>query len=302
MRKIIFPREDLIIARAYRLLRKAVYDEALAQSYSDGLNCGVLGGVLPEREYLLLPGVTTPFTPPLFPGDFPDAGSAAQKMYLHRLSLYEAYSTGMANVRLFLVASIEVDMMATLDEEQLGFRFSVTQILAALEARFNLMSPLDLITARTALSTQYIPGSDMRTFIKLQRELHLLLAENNAIVNNNDQFEILLASVSSCGQFVKVVDNFLLTHSTVISRTFQSLSIALVSATDSLSSVTVNNFAHLAHDGMKGAADAKVTLTGKQPANTKERIVTITQYYCSKHKWCNTVHKSPSCVDFVEEK
>jgi hypothetical protein len=165
MRLIIFPRKNLINARAYRLLLKAVYDEALAQLYSDGLNYGVLGGVLPNREYLILPGVTGPFIPPLFPGDFPDAGSGAQKVYLHALSLYEAYTRGMANVRLFLVAAIDEDMMATLDEHQLGFRFSVIEILAALHARFNLMSPVDLLATRAALGNKYTPGTDMRTFV-----------------------------------------------------------------------------------------------------------------------------------------
>jgi hypothetical protein len=140
-------------------------------------------------------------------------------------------------------------------------------------------------------------------FIKAQRELHLLFAENNATVNNNDQFENLLASVLSCGQFNKVIDNYLLTHSTVVLRTFQSLAITLVNATDSLSSVTVNNFAHLASEGMKIATESKATLIGKQPTDPKKRIVTmtITQYYCAKHKWCNSVHTSQACISFVEE-
>ncbi len=109
-----------------------MYDEALAQSYSDGLNCDVLGGILPEREYLVLPGVQIAFVPPVFPaGGFPNAnhGSAAQKVYLHALSLYEAFSKGMANVRVFLVAAIDVEMLTTLDENPLGFRLTVVQIL-----------------------------------------------------------------------------------------------------------------------------------------------------------------------------
>lgn len=298
----------MINARAYRLLQKATYDVALAQSYLDGFNCGVLGGVLPEREYLALLGVQNAFVPPIFPaGDFPDANQhpSAQKIYLHALSVYEAYSKGMANVRVFLVASIDVDMMTTLDENQLGFRFTVAQILAALEARFGLMSPLDLAIARTSLSNQYIAGEDMRIFIKAQRELHNLLAANHATVNPSDQFDNLLASVTSSGRFSKVIDNYLLTHSTVLLRTFQSLAIALVEATDSLSTVSVSNFANLAAaEGTKIAAvESKATLIGKQPTDPKQRIVTMTikQYYCAKHKWCNVVHTSPTCVAFVDE-
>jgi hypothetical protein len=29
--------------------------------------------------------------------------------------------------------------------------------------------------------------------------------------------------------------------------------------------------------------------------------MTIKQYYCAKHKWCNVVHTSPTCVAFVDE-
>ncbi len=75
MSKVIFPRKDMINARSYRLLRRAVHDEALSQGFADGLNCGVLGGVLPEAEYLSLPGVRGPFVPPVFPaGGFPVSG------------------------------------------------------------------------------------------------------------------------------------------------------------------------------------------------------------------------------------
>lgn len=169
------------------------------------------------------------------------------------------------------------------------------------------MSPLDLIAARNALQAQYVTGSDMRTFIKAQREIHLLLGENNAVMNMNDQFETLLNSVTASGHFVKVLDNFLLTHPTVLTRTFQSLAIALVEATDSLSTMTVHNHAYLANGETKKkipppstATNAKPQLTGTQPSDPKERVVIITQYYCPKHKWCNVVHKSPACLEFVE--
>jgi hypothetical protein len=74
---VIFPRKDLLMAQAYRLLRKAVYDVAAAQVFADGVNCGLLGMVLPEAEYLLLPNVEGAFVEPLYPGDFPAAAAAA---------------------------------------------------------------------------------------------------------------------------------------------------------------------------------------------------------------------------------
>jgi hypothetical protein len=217
---------------------------------------------------------------------------------LHALSLFEAFSKGMANVRVFLIASIDVEMLTSLDEQQLGFQFTVVQILAALEARFGLMSPVDLALARTAMANQFITGTDMRLFVKAQREIHTLLAENNSTVNHSDQFDNLLNTISLCGQFNRVIDNYLLTHATVISRTFQSLAIAIIEATDSLSSVTVHNFAHAVSD------ESKAVLSGKQPTDPKQRIVTmtITQYFCLKHKWCNSVHTSPGCLTFVEGK
>jgi hypothetical protein len=207
----------------------------------------------------------------------------------------------MSTIRTFLVGSIDEGMMATLDVDQLGFRFTVRQILDALQARFGLMSPLDLAAARTSLATPYVQGTDMRTFIRSQRDLHLLLAENNSIVNNADQFSNLLATVSVCGQFSKVLDNYLLNHSTLLLQTFQSLSLALVNATDSLSSITVQRFANLASNGSAKPTE-DVVLTGKQPNNKLERVVTITQYYCPKHKWQNSLHKSAACVDFVPDK
>jgi hypothetical protein len=292
---VIFPRKDLINARAYRLLKKAVLDVAIAQVYADGINVGVAGGVLSEEEYIQLPGVLLPFVPPVYPGDFP-AAAAAQKVYAHNLAKYDAYSKGMSNVRAFLVASIDEDMMATLDELQLGFRFSVLQILAALEDRFARMSPLDLSIARAAVATQYVHGGDMRIFIKLQRELHLLLAENLAIVSESDKFANLLASVSSCGQFTKVIDNYMITHTTVNAQTFQSLALVLVNAAESPLAVTVYNYAHMAGDEPK--ADA-VVLTGKQPINPQERIVTLKQFLCPKHKWQNTIHQSEACRNYV---
>ncbi len=201
-------------------------------------------------------------------------------------------------MRVFLIASIDVEMLTSLDEQQLGFQFTVVQILAALEARFGLMSPVDLALARTAMANQFIAGTDMRLFVKAQREIHTLHAENHATVNPRDQFDNLLTTISLCGQFSRVIDNYLLTHATVISRTFQSLAIAIIEATDSLSSVTVHNFAHAVSD------ESKAVLSGKQPTDPKQRIVTmtITQYFCLKHKWCNSVHTSPGCLTFVEGK
>ena len=164
------------------------------------------------------------------------------------------------------------------------------------------MSPLDLAAARASLATPYIQGTDMRTFIRSQRDLHLLLAENNSIVNNSDQFANLLSTVSVRGQFSKVLDNYLLNHSTLLLQTFQSLAIALINATDSLSSVTIQRFANNAvQDGPSRSADDAV-LAGKQPTNKSQRVVTITQYYCPKHKWQNSVHKSTSCTEFVADK
>jgi hypothetical protein len=167
----------------------------------------------------LLPGVVGPFLPPEYPGEFP-AVAAAQKIYAHNLARYEAYQKGLAAIRLFLVSSIEENMMATLDVQGLGFRFSVVQILEALQTRFGTMSPLDLAAARLSLSTPYVSGNDMRTFIRSQFDLHALLLENQSIVNNADKFQILLSSVSGCGQFSKVIDNYLLNHSTIVVQTF----------------------------------------------------------------------------------
>lgn len=276
--------------------------------YPEQLLHGLLGAIIPQAEWLQVPGVDLgdplvdySFVPPRRPvGAFPNT-AVAQAAWKREEAIFTSFTTSMQTIKAFILASVDPMFLRTIDPRHTAYLMTPSDLLALLDARYLVMNPSDIAQARATLSMVFTPPQLIRVFIADHIETHELLASNQAVVNGVDQFQALLQAVTKCGLFRDAISHYMNAHPTTTLQTFTSLAEALIAASDNLinDGQPMHTMALAATHGepqivqVSSTRDNTFKLVGHQPSSSKQRIGTfgvVTQYFCAKHGWCMKQH------------
>ena len=202
-----------------------------AAAHASATQHGVLGFILLEADYLLLPGVIAPFVPAEHPGAQPAAG-AQFPLWHHNVQAFHLQQQCLASFTVLFLQSLDASSLALLEDGERGTRFrTLAEMFAILEGRYGTITPAELLDVLASLSLPFSSGS-VRAHIEKHDRANRLCRTAGLVLADLHRMIYLQCSVRDTPSLRGTLDFYSMTYPTNADQTYARLVLALQRAED----------------------------------------------------------------------
>ena len=304
----------------YAQFKSELIDECIAALPTE-MPYGAVGLILPDAEYLLLPGVTAAFVrkpapgPPI-PRPIAAATAAQVKFYeidvkLHEFSKeeYHAQLKAEAKIKTFLLNNLDPISLRAIKDPTLGnLTISAAQMFVIVTRLHGTQLPDDLDALAAKYKEVYVTGP-VKDFLSAQDENCKKLATAGEPVALRAQLRNTIDSLLPCGMFDQAIALWKILHADGSTRTAANLRDTMCTAYDTAGSARTAGSRSVAAAAKNSQTDLAAVITStvaatmasyeKHPARsdrTSSKNTTANKYihYCWFHG-TNSNHPSKDC-------
>lgn len=206
----------------------------LAQSANPPDQFGVIGFLLTQAEWELLPGNAAQLGPPVVPATvfvpYPPPGIEPATQVPHAIwtSATARYSTQqyrLMKVRTAMLASLDATALAVVQERDGTTRnLTLAVMMDRLRIAYGVARVQDMNAVRTTLQLPFQPPMALADHLLRQLQQHHFAHRAKMPISEADKVEYLRASLLPCGRYALALQMFVANHPSLLLQTFELLS------------------------------------------------------------------------------